>query len=103
MTGLLDAINDHSPLTVIIADNDTTAMTGGQNSSANGSKLQAICLGLGVEEAHLRTIIPLKSHLAENIGVLSEEIAWDGVSVVIAVRECIETAARKKRNPSANV
>ncbi len=102
MTGLLDAINDRSPLTVIIADNDTTAMTGGQNSSANGSKLQAICLGLGVEKAHLRTIIPLKSHLAENIGVLSEEIAWDGVSVVIAVRECIETAARKKRNPAAN-
>ncbi len=103
MTGLLDAINDRSPLTVIIADNDTTAMTGGQNSSANGSKLQAICLGLGIEEAHLRTIIPLKSHLAENIKVLSEEIAWEGVSVVIAVRECIETAARKKRNPAANL
>ncbi len=102
MTGLLDAINDHSPLTVIIADNDTTAMTGGQNSSANGSKLQAICLGLGVEKEHLRTIIPLKSHLAENLDVLRQEINWDGVSVVIAVRECIETAARKKRNPSAN-
>ncbi len=102
MTGLLDAINDRTSLTVIIADNDTTAMTGGQDSSANGSKILAICRGLGVEEAHLRTIIPLKSHLAENIAVLQEEINWDGVSVVIAVRECIETAARKKRNPAAN-
>ena len=101
MTGLLDAVNDRSPLTVIIADNDTTAMTGGQNSSANGSRLLDICRGLGVEEAHLRTIIPLKSHLAENIAVLREEIAWEGVSVVIAQRECIETAARKKRNPAA--
>ncbi len=101
MTGLLDAINDHSPLTVIIADNDTTAMTGGQNSSANGSRLLDICRGLGVEDAHLRAIIPLKSHLAENIAVLMEEISWEGVSVVIAQRECIETAARKKRNPAA--
>jgi indolepyruvate ferredoxin oxidoreductase, alpha subunit len=102
MTGLLDAINDRSPLTVIIADNDTTAMTGGQDSSANGSKLLAICLGLGVEQAHLRTIIPLKSHLAENIAVLSEEINWNGVSVVVAQRECIETAARKKRKLATN-
>ena len=103
MTGLLDAVNDHSSLTVIIADNDTTAMTGGQNSSANGPRLPAICRGIGVEETHIRTIIPLKSHLEENIAVLREEIAWEGVSVVIAQRECIETAARKKRNPTLNL
>ncbi len=102
MTGLLDAVNDRSALTVIIADNDTTAMTGGQNSSANGSRLLAICRGLGVEDEHIRTIIPLKSHLTENIAVLHEEISWEGVSVVVAQRECIETAARKKRNPVAS-
>ena len=102
MTGLLDAVNDRSPLTVIIADNDTTAMTGGQQSSATGSKLFEICRGLGVEELHLRTIIPLKSHLEENMTVLREEIAYEGVSVVIAQRECIETASRKKRNKVAN-
>ncbi|NMW19351.1 MAG: indolepyruvate ferredoxin oxidoreductase [Chlorobiaceae bacterium] len=98
MTGLLDAINDRSPLTVIIADNDTTAMTGGQQSSATGSRLLNICRGLGVEEQHLRTIIPLKSNLEENIRVLKEEITYEGLSVVIAQRECIETAARKKRS-----
>jgi indolepyruvate ferredoxin oxidoreductase alpha subunit len=98
MTGLLDAVNDRSPLTVIIADNDTTAMTGGQDSSATGSRLLDICRGLGVDEEHIRTIVPLKSHLEENITVLREEIAWEGVSVVVARRECIETAARKKRN-----
>lgn len=102
MTGLLDAVNDRTPLTIIIADNDTTAMTGGQDSSANGSRLLSICIGLGVEEAHLRTIIPLKSHLAGNIAILQEEINWNGVSVVIAQRECIETAARKKRNKPIN-
>jgi indolepyruvate ferredoxin oxidoreductase alpha subunit len=98
MTGLLDAVNDHSPLTVIIADNDTTAMTGGQCSSATGSKLVAICRGLGVDEARIRTLVPLKKHLEENIAVLREEIASEEVSVVIFQRECIETAARRTRN-----
>ena len=97
MTGLLDAINDKSPLTVIIADNDTTAMTGGQQSSATGSRLLDICRGLGVDEGHIRIIVPLKSHLEENMTVLREEIIYEGVSVVIARRECIETASRKKR------
>jgi indolepyruvate ferredoxin oxidoreductase, alpha subunit len=102
MTGLLDAVNDSSPLTVIISDNDTVAMTGGQCSSASGARLEEICIGLGVEKEHIRTIIPLKSHLDENITVIGEEIAYEGVSVVITRRECIETASRKKRNPAAN-
>ena len=102
MTGLLDAINDRSPLTVIIADNDTTAMTGGQQSSATGSRLLDICRGLGVDEGHIRIIVPLKSHLEENMTVLREEIIYEGVSVVIARRECIETAARKKRKKVAS-
>ena len=32
MTGLLDAVNDHANITVVISDNMTTAMTGGQDS-----------------------------------------------------------------------
>jgi indolepyruvate ferredoxin oxidoreductase, alpha subunit len=102
MTGLLDAVNDRSPVTVIIADNDTTAMTGGQCSSATGSKLVDICRGLGVDGEHIRTIIPLKQHLAENVDLLREEFAYEGVSVVIARRECIETAAKKKRRQAAS-
>ena len=34
MTGLLDAVNERSPITVIISDNLTTGMTGGQDSAA---------------------------------------------------------------------
>ena len=33
MTGLLDAVNDGANITVIISDNLTTAMTGGQDSA----------------------------------------------------------------------
>ncbi|NTV02562.1 MAG: indolepyruvate ferredoxin oxidoreductase [Chlorobiaceae bacterium] len=101
MTGLLDAVNDRSPVTVVIADNDTTAMTGGQHSSATGSKLVEICIGLGVEASHIRTIVPLRKNLEENIAVLREEFAYDGVSVVIAQRDCVEKAAKEKRRAAA--
>ena len=37
ITGLLDAVNDRSPLTVIISDNETTAMTGGTGFGRNGA------------------------------------------------------------------
>ena len=46
MTGLLDAINENTPMVVIISDNLTTGMTGGQDSQGTG-KLEDICLGLG--------------------------------------------------------
>ncbi|TCD48256.1 thiamine pyrophosphate-dependent enzyme [Chlorobium sp. N1] len=98
MTGLLDALNDRSAVTLIIADNDTTAMTGGQDSAATGNRLETICLGLGVDAGHLRVIVPLRSRLKENITVLREEIAYEGVSVVIARRVCVEEAARRKKN-----
>ncbi len=50
---LIDAVIANSPITVIILDNSTTGMTGGQPSAATG-RLKQICLGLGVEENHIR-------------------------------------------------
>ncbi|MBP5426240.1 MAG: indolepyruvate ferredoxin oxidoreductase, partial [Prevotella sp.] len=47
MTGLLDAINENADITVIISDNLTTGMTGGQDS-AGTNKFEAICRGLGL-------------------------------------------------------
>ncbi|MBB3186356.1 thiamine pyrophosphate-dependent enzyme [Microbacter margulisiae] len=96
MTGLLDAVNDRSPVTIIISDNSTTAMTGGQNSAGTG-RLFDICKGIGVEEAHIRTIIPLKKNSEENKAILKEEMEYKGVSVIIAQRECVQTASRKRR------
>jgi indolepyruvate ferredoxin oxidoreductase alpha subunit len=96
MTGLLDAVNQQSPVTIIILDNGTTAMTGGQKSSATG-KLADICRGIGVEPDHIRTIIPLRKHHEENVIVMKEELAFNGVSVIIAQRECIQIATKKKK------
>ncbi|MDX9724900.1 MAG: thiamine pyrophosphate-dependent enzyme [Bacteroidales bacterium] len=97
MTGLLDAVIKKSHVTVIISDNSTTGMTGGQESHATG-RLKSICEGLGVEPEHIRSIIPLRKNHEENVRVMKEEFEYRGVSVVISSRECIQTASRKKRS-----
>ncbi len=96
MTGLLDAVNNNSPITILILDNSTTGMTGGQTSSAHG-KVEDICRGIGVPEEHLRVINPLRKYHNENIRIIQEELAYKGVSVIIPRRECIQTLNRKMR------
>jgi indolepyruvate ferredoxin oxidoreductase alpha subunit len=96
MTGLLDAVSMNSPVTVIIADNSTTGMTGGQKSKATG-RIGQICEGIGVPKDHIRVVIPLRKNLEENVRIMKEEFEYRGVSVIIASRECIQTAARRKR------
>ncbi|MDR1407665.1 MAG: indolepyruvate ferredoxin oxidoreductase subunit alpha [Tannerella sp.] len=96
MTGLLDCVNENSPVTVIISDNETTAMTGGQDSAGTG-RLEAICRGIGVAEAHLRTFVPLAKHFDEMKTIIREEIEYRGLSVLIPRRECIQTLSRKKK------
>ncbi len=96
ITGLLDAVNDQSNITVVILDNATTGMTGGQPSSAF-EKIEDICKGVGVEEDHIRVIKPLKKRHEENTQVFREELAYEGVSVIIPRRECIVTLNKRMR------
>jgi indolepyruvate ferredoxin oxidoreductase alpha subunit len=90
MTGLLDAIIENSPITVMIVDNETTGMTGGQTSSARG-RIEDICAGLGVPKEHIRVVEPLKKYHDENVAMIKEELFYKGVSVIIERRECIQT------------
>ena len=100
MTGLLDAVVKNSHVTIIISDNSTTGMTGGQQSLGTG-RIQQICLGIGVAPEHLKEIIPLRKNHDENVAVIKEEMEYRGVSVIIALRECIQ--ASKKKKPEASV
>ena len=93
MTGLLDAVNEGSDITVIISDNLTTGMTGGQDSAGTG-RLEQICAGIGVDPAHIRVVVPLPKNREEMKAIIREEIAHKGVSVIIPRRECIQTAKR---------
>jgi indolepyruvate ferredoxin oxidoreductase alpha subunit len=95
ITGLLDAVNSGARVTIVISDNLTTAMTGGQDSAGTG-RLEAICLGVGVSPEHVRTVVPLPKNREEIRRVIGEEIEYDGVSVIIPRRECIQTLKRRK-------
>lgn len=97
ITGLLDAVNEKSGITVVISDNESISMTGGQDSSAFG-KIESICIGLGVDPAHIHTIVPLRKNHDEMVRLFREEFAYDGVSVIIPRRECIQHASSRKRN-----
>ncbi|MDT3365888.1 MAG: thiamine pyrophosphate-dependent enzyme, partial [Bacteroidota bacterium] len=93
MTGLLDAVNSKADVTLCISDNLTTGMTGGQDSAGTG-RLEAICAGIGVDPAHIRTIIPLPKNYPDMEKTIREELEYHGVSVIICRRECIQTAKR---------
>lgn len=93
MTGLLDAVVKNASVTVIISDNSTTGMTGGQQSQATG-RIEQICTGIGVLPEHIKLIVPLHKNHEENIRIMKEEFEYKGVSVIIASRECIQTAGR---------
>ncbi len=95
MTGLLDAVIENTPITVIISDNSAVAMTGAQDSSASG-RLVTICKGIGVEKEHLKIITPLHKNLDENIDIIRQEINYKGISVVIAQRPCVQLPKEKK-------
>ena len=100
MTGLLDAINENSDIVVIISDNLTTGMTGGQDS-AGTNKFEAICRGLGLDNEHLKVVVPLPKNMPEITKVIRDEINYHGVSVIIPRRECMQTLQRHLKQKKA--
>ena len=96
ITGLLDAVTQKANVVIVILDNDITAMTGMQDSQVNG-RIEQICEGLGVEKEHIKVINPLSAYHENNVKVFKEEIAYNGVSVVIPRRPCIHGFEKKKK------
>ena len=94
LTGLIDAVYNKAPVTVIILDNRTTGMTGHQNHPATGKTIKneptyeldlaEVCRAVGVP--NVRTVDP--GDLAETERAVKEELAKDEVSVIIAKKPC---------------
>jgi len=96
ITSLLDCVIEKTPVTILILDNLTTGMTGGQDSHAFG-RIAQICEGLGVEKEHIRVLKPLPNQHETNVQVMKEELAYEGLSVIIPTRECVVTMQKKNR------
>ena len=97
LTPLLDAAASDTDMTVIILDNATVAMTGGQPTYASGEGLLRMIEGLGVQKEHIRVIEPLPKNFEQNLQIMKEEISHQGLSVIVAVRECVQEARKKRR------
>jgi len=94
MTGLLGAAAEDANMTVIILDNATVAMTGGQETFVTGEALIRLLGGLGVREEHLVRIEPMPKHHAKNVELLRREINHRGLSVLVACRPCIQSTRK---------
>jgi indolepyruvate ferredoxin oxidoreductase, alpha subunit len=101
MTPLLDAVSANVDMTVIIVDNQAVAMTGGQPTLVPSSSLETIVAGIGVDPAHLRVVEAHRKQHESNMKVLEEELAHSGLSVIIAVRECVEVAKKNARSKAS--
>ncbi|HEX7519318.1 MAG TPA: thiamine pyrophosphate-dependent enzyme, partial [Candidatus Deferrimicrobium sp.] len=94
VTGLMNVVYNRGISTVILLDNDITAMTGAQQNPATGKTLHgeptrrtdlpALCRALGVE--HVYTVDP--HDMKQTEGLLRREVARPEPSVIITKAPC---------------
>ena len=97
ITPLVDAVASNTDMTLIILDNGTVAMTGGQPTILPSSRLDNLIIGLGVNPDHFHIVEAYRKNTKKNAEIIRNELEYHGLSVIISVRECIETAKKKKR------
>jgi len=90
MTPLIDAIAADSNMTILILDNETVAMTGAQPTALPPSRLEGLLLGLGVPREHLQIFNIHPKKIDEFSALIKKELDHPGLSVLVAVRPCLE-------------
>ena len=97
LSNLLDAVSHNTNMTLLILDNDTTGMTGAQPTIMPSSRLKPILEGAGVDPAHIRVLRAHKNEHEKNVAAIKEELAHEGPSVVVLVRECLEAIKKARK------
>lgn len=96
MAPLLDAVRENVNVKVFILDNSIVAMTGGQPTQATDEQVVDLLAGLGVPREHIRLVEPTHHKKDQTVAVIREELAYDGLSVIIARRACVTYAKEIK-------
>jgi indolepyruvate ferredoxin oxidoreductase, alpha subunit len=96
ITPLIDAVAANADMTLVIVDNQAVAMTGGQRTMLPSSSLKGLVLGLGVDPEHCHVLKAHRLSTKANAEIIKKELDYHGLSVIITVRECIETLKAKK-------
>lgn len=97
MTPLISAARDDADITVLVLDNATTAMTGAQDSLTTGPALIHVLEGLGVAKEHIHIIEPLHNRHEDNVAVIKKAVEHRGLSVIVAVRACVQMKVKPTR------
>ena len=109
MQGLLDITWNRGNVTIVLLDNGTVGMTGGQNTPANGRDIH----GQGAPRIHFRKLIEALGVKPERIHevdpyqlpvlfkTVREETKIDDVSVIITNRPCVLIEEFKPLKPYA--
>ncbi|GHU05126.1 indolepyruvate oxidoreductase subunit IorA [Betaproteobacteria bacterium] len=97
MQGLLDIAYNRGNVTVLLLDNRTVGMTGGQDNPASGRDIHGfdaprvdfakVVESLGIDPAHIRVVDPYI--LPVLFKTLREEVKHNGPSVIITNRPCV--------------
>lgn len=105
MPAIVDAVANGTTLTVLILDNGTTAMTGGQAHPGAGATIRgdevprvdiaALCTALGARAVEV--VDPYD--VGATFLALEKAIASSGVSVVITNRPCVEAPVKIRDRP----
>jgi len=96
MAPLLDAARDNTNIKVFILDNSIIAMTGGQPTAATDEDVVNLVAGLGVPREHIRIVVPSPHKKHHTQDTIREELAYTGLSVIIARRACVTYAKEIK-------
>lgn len=96
ITALIDAIAANTDMTVIISDNEVVAMTGAQPTLVPSSRLYPLLRGLGVDPDHCHLVEAHPRQAEANADLLRRELEYPGLSVIVAVRECVESVRARK-------
>jgi len=107
VAGLMDAVYSDADITVLILDNGTVAMTGGQEHPGTGTTLQgedarpvdlvALCRAVGVDDVSV--VDPYD--VAGTHRTLERAMGHKGPSVVITNRPCVEAPRKVRDRPFA--
>ena len=108
VTGLINVVYNRGNSTVIIVDNRTTAMTGGQEHPGTGVTLQGketvevdflkLAEAIGVE--HVHEVDPHDLEKVERI--VREEVKREAPSLIVAKRPCV-LLDKKHRKPAKHI
>lgn len=93
---LMDAAAANTKMTVVILDNETIAMTGGQPTVLPMTRLSSLILALGIDPNHFHVLEAHPKKAEENGRIIRGELDYEGLSVVVMVRECLELVRRKR-------